>query len=76
MLVLTRRAGERIAIGSDIVVDIFRIHGNHVRVAIEAPEGVAIMRQEVLDRLRQGGEPVGERVSQLMDQQEEGGPQG
>ena len=47
MLILTRRAGESIVIGDDIVVTIIESGRDHVRVGIEAPRSVAVHRQEV-----------------------------
>lgn len=47
MLTLTRRAGETIEIGDDIVIHINRIRGNQVSVSIEAPDEVDIWRGEV-----------------------------
>jgi carbon storage regulator len=49
MLVLTRKAGEQIAIGPDIVVKVVEVRGDVVKLGIEAPAGVRIQRQEVLD---------------------------
>jgi carbon storage regulator len=37
MLIVTRRIGERIMIGSDVVVTVLGVQGNQVRVGIEAP---------------------------------------
>jgi carbon storage regulator len=48
MLVLTRKAGERIVIGDDIVVTILDARGDGVRIGIDAPKGVKIQREEVL----------------------------
>jgi len=48
MLVLTRREGERIALGDDIVVTVVSIQGNKVRIGISAPDDVAIRRGELL----------------------------
>jgi len=49
MLVLSRKPGERIRIGEDIVIVIVRIGPNTVRVGIEAPRGTNIVREELLD---------------------------
>ena len=38
MLVLTRKAGEQIRIGNDIVVTVLEVLGNKVRVGIDAPD--------------------------------------
>ena len=48
MLVLTRKAGEKIVIDESIVVEILEIQGNRVRIGIQAPRGIAILRQELL----------------------------
>lgn len=47
MLVLTRRNGESIKIGKDIAIKVVSIQGNRVRLAIEAPEDVAVLRGEL-----------------------------
>lgn len=47
MLILSRKAGEEIHIGSDTVVLIQSVKGNRVRVAIEAPSKTKILRGEI-----------------------------
>lgn len=47
MLVLTRREGQSFRIGDDIVVTISSVSGNKVRVGIEAPREVCILREEL-----------------------------
>lgn len=47
MLILTRRIGESIKIGDDITIQITRIQGGRVRIGIEAPKDVKIMRNEL-----------------------------
>ena len=49
MLVLTRKINETIIIGENIRVTIMAIHGRQVRLAVEAPREVTIVREE-LDR--------------------------
>lgn len=51
MLVLTRRAGEEIRIGDDIVVSIVEIKGSQIRVGISAPPSVAIHRGEIYEKV-------------------------
>jgi carbon storage regulator len=48
MLVLSRKLGEKIHIGADIVVTVVEVRGNHVRLAVEAPDDVRILRQELV----------------------------
>lgn len=47
MLVLTRRPGEKIYVGNNITVTVVEIKGNRVRVGIEAPDSVPILRAEL-----------------------------
>ncbi|MDU4959243.1 MAG: carbon storage regulator CsrA [Sporomusaceae bacterium] len=51
MLVLTRRPGERINIGGEIVLTIVEVKGDTVRVAIDAPRSVSIFRGELYDSI-------------------------
>ena len=47
MLILSRRVDEKLLIGKDIVVTVTRIGHKNVRLGIEAPEGVRIIRAEL-----------------------------
>jgi carbon storage regulator len=53
MLVLTRKKGERVLIGDDIVVTIIDVRGDGVRIGFDAPRGVPIQRAEVLNAVRE-----------------------
>lgn len=47
MLVLSRRKGEQIVIGDDVVVEVTRIKGSVVQLAVHAPKDVRILRSEL-----------------------------
>ncbi|CAN5407307.1 hypothetical protein BH11PLA2_BH11PLA2_34360 [soil metagenome] len=47
MLVLSRKIGEKIRIGTDVLVTVVRIGPTTVRLGIEAPEDVEIVRTEL-----------------------------
>ena len=49
MLVLSRKAGERILIGDDVAITVVRIGPNSVRIGIEAPKSMNIVREELCD---------------------------
>jgi len=53
MLVLTRKVQEEIMIGDDIVVKIIRVKGGAVRIGIEAPRNVRVMRSELTEAQQQ-----------------------
>ncbi|WAB83870.1 carbon storage regulator [Microcella daejeonensis] len=48
MLVLTRKPGDRILVGDDIIITVLDSRGDGVRIGIEAPAGVRIHREEVV----------------------------
>jgi len=49
MLVLSRREKESIVIGDRITVTVVEIRGNQVRLAIEAPKEIRVLRNELVD---------------------------
>jgi len=53
MLVLSRKVGERIWIGEDISVTVVRITGGGVRLGIEAPSEMPVVREELKLKLEQ-----------------------
>jgi len=53
MLIITRKAGERITIGDDIVVTIIEVKGSVVKLGVEAPRSVSVHRQEIYDKIRE-----------------------
>jgi carbon storage regulator len=47
MLVLSRKIGEKIHVGSDITIEVRRVAGNRVTLAVDAPRSVRILRGEL-----------------------------
>ena len=52
MLVLSRKESERIRLGNNIVVTVVRVSGDRVRIGIEAPPDVIVLRDELQPRER------------------------
>lgn len=50
MLVLSRRASERIRLGDSIVVTVIRVAGDRVRLGIDAPSDMLVLRDELEPR--------------------------
>ena len=48
MLVLTRKPGERIVIDDRITVTVLEVQGNRIRLGIEAPKEIPVMREELI----------------------------
>ncbi|MCX6079888.1 MAG: carbon storage regulator CsrA [Chloroflexi bacterium] len=53
MLVLTRRVDESIAIGDNIVLTVLAIEGERVKIGINAPRDIVILRQEVFQAVQE-----------------------
>lgn len=54
MLVLSRKRGEKIIIGTNITISIERFNGDKVRIGIEAPREVPVHRQEIYEQIQAG----------------------
>ena len=53
MLIITRRPGEKIMLGDEIVVHVMEIVGNSVRVGIQAPRSLPVYREEIWNAVRE-----------------------
>jgi carbon storage regulator len=61
MLVLSRRERERIKLGDSIVITVVRVAGDKVRLGIEAPADVLVLREELESR----GQPANSSASDV-----------
>ncbi len=53
MLVLTRKFGQSLVIGENIIIRILDVKGDSVKIGIEAPKEISVHRQEIFDAIRQ-----------------------
>jgi carbon storage regulator len=70
MLVLTRRVGESICVGNDVVVTVVQVAPGKVRIGIQAPGDMTILREELVDRAAKsplvfGAAPIADAAVQL-----------
>ena len=56
MLILTRRVGENVIVGDDIVISVIEVRGDAVRIGIQAPRSVTVHREEVYVELQRANE--------------------
>jgi carbon storage regulator len=68
MLILTRRSNERIFIGDDVVLVVLGIENNRVKLGIEAPSEISILREEI------SGERRSQNIDKLSGNDLDGGP--
>jgi carbon storage regulator len=53
LLILTRKSGEGLFIGDDIRITILEIRGKQIRLGIEAPPSVVVLREEIYRRIQE-----------------------
>lgn len=63
MLILQRKAGESIQIGDNITITVAAIEGNRVRLAINAPREISVLRNELLEAKEANQDSAVEAVS-------------
>ncbi|MGH1372942.1 MAG: carbon storage regulator CsrA [Cellvibrionaceae bacterium] len=51
-LILTRRIGETIMVGDEVMVTILGVKGNQVRVGVNAPKEIAVHREEIFLKIQ------------------------
>jgi carbon storage regulator len=52
VLVLTRRAGESVIVGDDVVITVLEVRGDVIRLGVQAPRSVQVHREEVYRELQ------------------------
>ena len=52
MLILSRKIDQKIKIGDDITITLIEVHGDQVKIGVEAPKNVKVFRQEVFDAIQ------------------------
>lgn len=52
MLILTRKSGEGIRIGDNIIIKIIEIRGNQIRLGVDAPRSTAVHREEIYELIQ------------------------
>ncbi|GAA0817779.1 carbon storage regulator CsrA [Spirilliplanes yamanashiensis] len=71
MLVLTRRSGESVMIGDDVVITVLEVRGDVVRLGIRAPRDIQVHREEIYRELqasnREAASPTADAVKAFAD---------
>ena len=65
MLIITRRAGEKIVIGDDIVVEVMEVVGNTVRLGLAAPKSVPVYREEIWEAVKQENQAAAKEADRI-----------
>jgi carbon storage regulator len=56
LLIITRRPGEKIMLGDEIVIEVIEVSGSSVRVGIAAPKSVPVYREEIWQAVKDENE--------------------
>jgi carbon storage regulator len=65
MLRITRRAGERIIVGGEVLIEVLEVRGATVRLGIDAPRSVSIYREELWLEIKQENEAAASATGEL-----------
>jgi carbon storage regulator len=65
MLRVTRRAGERVIVGGEVVIEVLEVRGSTVRLGIDAPRSVSIYREELWLEIKQENEAAANASGEL-----------
>jgi carbon storage regulator len=66
VLVLTRRVGESLLIGSQVTVTVVGVKGNQIRIGVNAPRSIPVYREELYERVRRERPRLGEPRTPLL----------
>jgi carbon storage regulator len=71
MLVLSRKTNESIIIDGNITVSVLRVDNDNVRIGVEAPLEIPVMRKEIYEEIKSNNEQAAgsakKRVKQLVN---------
>jgi carbon storage regulator len=65
MLMMTRRAGQKIVLGEDITIEVVEVAGNTVRIGVTAPRSVPVYREEIWAAVRAENEAAAAAPAEL-----------
>lgn len=73
MLVVSRKIGERILIGDQISVTVVKVGSSGVRIGIDAPTEMAVVREELAEQLRLAEEQALKAANNDVDESQDNG---
>jgi carbon storage regulator len=65
-LIITRKAGERICVGDDVVITVMEISGSSVRLGVEAPREIPVYRAEIYAAVKEENRAAAQASKQTL----------
>lgn len=65
MLVLTRKAGESIVIGNEVVITVLEVRGGQIRLGVDAPRNLAVHRAEIYQQVQEENQTAASRSADV-----------
>jgi len=65
MLILTRKSGESIRIGNNIIISILESSSRYLKIGIDAPKSVAVYRNEIYEKIQEQNRAANASTAQL-----------
>lgn len=65
MLILSRKVGESVMVGDDVVVTVLEVRGESVRLGVRAPRSVVVHREEVFEQVQRANQAAASTPSDL-----------
>ncbi len=64
MLILSRKIDQKIKIGENITITVIEVHGDQVKIGVEAPKNVKVFRQEVFEAIQDENKAASKQPSE------------
>lgn len=69
MLIITRRPGEKVMVGDDVVIEVLEMSGSSVRIGISAPKSIPVYREEIYSAVKaENAAAAASDIAQLPDE--------
>ena len=65
MLIITRRPGEKVMVGDDVVIEVIEVSGSSVRIGIDAPKAIPVYREELWRAVKDENEAAAKSKADL-----------
>jgi len=65
MLIITRRPGEKVMLGDDVVIEVIEVSGASVRIGIDAPKSIPVYREELWKAVKAENEAAAKADAKL-----------